>query len=189
MGLFDKGSKKPPHEADDFDSPVEQVALTPQKPPRPAAPPPPDPPLQAHYGIQQAIELMRLLPVDSNPELVCQVIKKTLESTQIKVHTIIEDASRKQKDIENRVQVLRQEIGDLEQEIARRRDEIKRLEDDHSETTRVKDHLVLAERLTEKGAPPAPPPPAQAHASEKDKEKGKAPAPPAPPDKGKAAAQ
>jgi hypothetical protein len=108
-----------------------------------------------NYGIEKAIELMRLLPAD-NVELVVQVVKKTLESLQIQVPSIIKDASRKQQDIEGRIDVLKKEIAELEGEISTRKTEISALETDHKETTSVKERLILAEKLTEerKGTSP-----------------------------------
>lgn len=101
------------------------------------------------YGINKAIELMRSLPAD-NVELVVQVVKHTLESTRIQISTIIEDASRKQGDIQGRIKVLQAEIAEYEQEIATRKEEIGKLEADYEETTTVKDRLVLAENLGKK---------------------------------------
>src|SRR5262249_11349314 len=109
------------------------------------------------YGINKAIELMRMLPSD-NMELVVRVVKTTLESTNIKVASIIKDASRKQGDLEARVAILKKEIVELETEIATRRKEISALEADHRETTTVKERLQLAEKLASGGsAPPEPP--------------------------------
>lgn len=171
MGLFDKRKKG----ADDFDSPVEKIDLS-----APAADPIPEP-RTAHteapddddhyaavarapepepeaepppYGINDAIQLMRALPQD-NVELVVQVVKRTLESTKVQVTAIIDDASRKQETIENRIGVLKREIADFEEEISTRRGEIDRLEADHAETTTVKERLQLAEKLG-KGASPPP---------------------------------
>jgi hypothetical protein len=99
------------------------------------------------YGIDDAISLMRTLPQD-NVELVVQVVKHTLESTKIDIATIIDDASGKVDRIESRVTVLRSAIADLEREIQTRRDEIDKLEADRRETTRVKERLLLAQKLT-----------------------------------------
>jgi hypothetical protein len=157
MGLFDKKVKKP---GDDFDSPVEQVSLTATPPaaPRTAAnaggeptqrtqaPPTPMDVDQPDFGINKAIELMRALPSE-NVELVVRVVKTTLESINIKVASIIKDATRKEGELEGRVGVLKKEIADLEAEIATRRKEIAGLEADHKETTMVKDRLILAEKL------------------------------------------
>jgi len=167
MGLFDKRKK-----GDDFDSPVENIDLSappaqpePQAIPAAAAPaerqieaePPPDEDYDAPaYGIDDAIQLMRALPGD-NVELVVQVVKRTLESTKVKVKTIIDDASRKQSDIEGRIDVLKKEITEYEQEIATRKEEIEKLEADHKETTLVKDRLQLAEKLTNSSSAPASP--------------------------------
>ncbi len=140
-------------EAGYFDSPTETVSLT-GPPPKGPPPPPPreEPPLTVDYGINAAIQLMRSLPVDQNPELVVTVIKTTLESLRVKVQDIIADASRKQADLEKRVDTLTKEIGDFEKEIAQRREEIARLEADHKETTSVKARLELAEKAQKAAA-------------------------------------
>jgi uncharacterized small protein (DUF1192 family) len=98
------------------------------------------------YGIDDAIQLMRTLPSE-NVELVVEVVKRTLESARVPVPAIIDDATHKQHEIETRIDTLKREIADFEQQIAARRDEIARLEADHAETTHVKDHLLLAEKL------------------------------------------
>jgi len=98
------------------------------------------------YGIDRAIELMRTLPSE-NIELVVQVVKFSLESVGIKLPMIIEDAIRRQKDIQGRIGVLRTEIADLEQEIKVRREEIERLDAEHRETSTVRERLELAESL------------------------------------------
>jgi hypothetical protein len=183
MGLFDK--KTPGKRKDDFDSPVEQVDLGAVAPPpsvtQPAAsapsivvdasasepapaarsvpaPAPSRPQVprdEPDYGIEKAIELMRTLP-QGNVELVVQVVKFTLESAQIKIGAIIDDASGRQDRIQSRISVLRAEIADLEQEIAQRKSEIGTLEADYSETTTVKERLQLAEQLTKAEAAARP---------------------------------
>ncbi|HTM21097.1 MAG TPA: hypothetical protein VL172_11330 [Kofleriaceae bacterium] len=173
MGLFDKRDKGGGKRRDDFDSPVESVDLNsaldePAAEPRssmsapapaPGAPAAAAPaaarkrapselePEAGAFGIDKAIQLMRTLPTD-NIELVVQVVKLTLESTRIKIATIIDDATRRQDDIQGRIKVLRDEIADFEKEIATRREEISGLEADFSETSTVKDRLQLAEKLS-----------------------------------------
>ena len=105
-----------------------------------------------HYGIEQAIQLMRALPMEQNPALVVAVIKTTLESLKVKVADIIQDAARKQKDLEDRVSNLKRAIADFEKEIETRREEIERLEADHKETTAVRGRLELAEKAQAPGA-------------------------------------
>ncbi len=167
-----------PADASDFDSPVESVSLS------AAAKPKRDDKTERaareaaeeaeralrDYGIEQAIALMRLLPHEANTELVVQVVKKTLESTNIRVPKIIEDATRKERDLDARVGQLEREIGELEREIQVREAEIERHQKDRAETTTVKERLQLAEQLAWAGQqgqppgggggsePPAPPP-------------------------------
>ncbi|MDB4967528.1 MAG: hypothetical protein JWN44_3217 [Myxococcales bacterium] len=105
-----------------------------------------------HYGIEQAITLMRALPMDQNPELVVAVIKTTLESLKVKVSDIIVDADKKTKDLEERVANLKRAIADFEKEIETRKEEIGRLEADHKETTGVRARLELAEKAQRAGA-------------------------------------
>src|SRR5215472_14363170 len=109
------------------------------------------------YTIEDAIRLMRTLPVDQNLELVVRVIKGTLESLNVRLPTIIEDATRKEQTIQERIAALHAAITDLEKEIAKRRDEIGTLEKDLAETKRVRQHLELAEGT--KASVPVPPVP------------------------------
>lgn len=114
------------------------------------------------YGIEEATELMRGLPED-HIELVALVVKRTLESTNVKVSTIIDDASQKQKRIDDRISLLKNEINKFEEEIALRKGEISTLENEGEEITTVKERLKLAEQLSIKesaekepqGTPPA----------------------------------
>ncbi len=174
MGLFDKRDTK--KKKDDFDSPVEKIDLSAPDPvemeaePPPAAEPQSAPAAQSAapassssdddddygdydsgFGIDKAIELMRTLPAD-NVELVVQVVKLTLELTKVKVRSIIDDATRKQEDIQGRIKVLKGEIEEFEKEISTRKEEITALEADFAETTTVKDRLQLAEKITRPGA-------------------------------------
>jgi hypothetical protein len=155
MGIFDRGGKKQPDRQqqqqpaeDDFhDSPVETVSLNNALAPAPApSAAPVEEDVRPSYGIENAIQLMRALPVDQNVELVVQVIKTTLESLKVKVSDIIADAERKEKDLQSRVSNLKQQIAEFEKEIQTRREEITRLEADHSETSSVKARLQLAEK-------------------------------------------
>jgi hypothetical protein len=181
-----KGDDKAPQQSDDeagyFDSPQETVSLSDPRPTRaapagaggaaapktatsatapsaaaPSASANVDDDVRPAYGINQAIELMRSLPADQNPELVVIVIKATLESLKVKVADIIADADRKTKDLEERVSNLKRAIADFEKEIETRKEEIGRLEADHSETSVVRQRLELAEKAQRaQQHPPAP---------------------------------
>ena len=158
-GMPPAGASPPPPSPAPQANPLASAPAAPAPAPPPARARMPEPePDVPNYGIDKAIELMRLLPAD-NVELVVQVVKKTLESLQIQVPSIIKDASRKQSDIEGRIDVLKKEIFELEAEISTRKTEINALETDHRETTSVKERLILAEKLTEerKGTSPGVP--------------------------------
>ncbi len=139
-------------EAGYFDSPTETVSLA--APVQKSAPSVTvqreEPRPTVDFGINAAIQLMRSLPLDQNPELVVTVIKTTLESLRVKVPDIIADATRKQADLERRVETLTKEISDYEREIQQRKDEIAKLEADLAETSSVKARLELAERGIDK---------------------------------------
>jgi hypothetical protein len=104
------------------------------------------------YSIQQAIELWRSLPEGSS-DLVGQVVKRTLESMNIRVETIVQDAVRKQVDLQGRINRLSKELLDLEHELTQRRSELLQLEAEYRETTMVKERLVQAERAEAPAAP------------------------------------
>ncbi|MEO6952862.1 MAG: hypothetical protein ABI321_13740 [Polyangia bacterium] len=128
-----------------FDSPSETVSLSAPAQKSEPAPVVREEQSNPEFGINAAIQLMRSLPIDKNPELVVTVIKTTLESLRVKVSDIIADATKKQAQLEGRVEMLTKEISDFEREILQRKEEIARLEADHLETTSVKERLELAE--------------------------------------------
>jgi septal ring factor EnvC (AmiA/AmiB activator) len=109
------------------------------------------------YGIAEAIQLLRGLPVDQNPELVVRVVRATLASLNVRLADIIEDATRKQKGTQERIASEHSKVADLEKQLADHRKEIGSLEADLKETTTVKDRLQMAEKVADKGvSPPTP---------------------------------
>ena len=97
------------------------------------------------YGIADAIQLMRSLPVDQNGELVIRVVRATLGSLNVRLPQIIEDAARKQKVTQERITGIHAQIANLEKQLEAHRNEIKTLEADLKETTEVKERLQTAE--------------------------------------------
>jgi len=97
------------------------------------------------YGIQDAIELMRQLP-DVNTDIVIGVVIKTLESANIQVDEIIEDAQTRETRIESRSVELIKNIEQLEEQIAGLTEEITHLNTDFEETSKVKNLLVASLR-------------------------------------------
>jgi len=98
------------------------------------------------YGIAEAIQLLRGLPVDQNPELVVRVVRATLASLNVKLGDIIEDASKKQKTTQERITSEHAKVAELEKQLADHRKEIAALEADLKETTKVKERLQSAEK-------------------------------------------
>jgi len=101
------------------------------------------PPLK--YGIAEAIQLMRSLPGDQNAELVVRVVRATLASLDVRLPEIIEDATRKQKAVHQRISEVHAKNAELEKQLEAHRKEIAALEADLKETTDVKERLQLAE--------------------------------------------
>jgi DNA repair exonuclease SbcCD ATPase subunit len=102
------------------------------------------------YGIAETTLLMRTLPVDQNVELVVRVVRSTLESMNVQLPEIIEDAAAKEKDLQARMATLNSEIAEFTKQIDGRKQEIARLEEELSETTTVKERLQLAQKLAGK---------------------------------------
>jgi TolA-binding protein len=124
------------------------------------------------YGIAETTLLMRTLPVDQNVELVVRVVRSTLESMNVQLPEIIEDAVVREKELQARMATLNGEIAEFTKQIDGRRQEIARLDEELSETTTVKERLLLAQKLA--GRPAA----ANANANAKFNGKESAPVPP-----------
>ena len=108
--------------------------------PAPAAPPP------LRFGIDRAIQLMRNLPTEQNPELVAMVITTTLASLEMNVSEIIEDARARQADLAARIDTIKAKNDALEKEIEVGVDEIVKLEATLAETMSVKERLEAAHK-------------------------------------------
>jgi hypothetical protein len=114
-----------------------------------AAPAPP-----RRFGIDRAIQLMRALPTEQNPELVAMVITSTLESVDLDVAEIIADARTRQADLEARIGTIKAKNAALEKEIELGVDEIVKLEATLAETVSVKERLELAHNHQAAHKPP-----------------------------------
>jgi hypothetical protein len=174
MGLFDwlKGEEEQGSAEPSLDeAPARPSAAAPARPST-AAPTQPKPAETAkaaprrdtkaedmpEFGIQKAIELMRDLP-QQNIELVVQVVKKTLESMQVDVVSIIEDAKTRQAKIQGRIKDLEEEIAELREEIAAREGEIAALKTDFAETRQVRERLEMAQKSASPARPDVVAPP------------------------------
>lgn len=167
----------PKAEGKDKVAPPPDTVKKPSKPPRAASTPPPPPnvsmtptgpqlpgvliePTPARrsqpppaetimrYGIEDAIKLMRSLPVEENENLVVRVMKTTLESLKVRIGEIIDDAVKRQEVLGKKVADYKAQIVSFEREIEARRHEIHRLEEELGEVTRVKERLQAAETMS-----------------------------------------
>jgi len=105
------------------------------------------------FGIDRAIQLMRSLPTEQNPELVAMVITTTLASVEMNVSEIIEDARTRQADLETKIAGIKAKNSALEKEIEAGVDEIVKLEATLAETLSVKERLELAHNHQPKAKP------------------------------------
>jgi len=103
------------------------------------------PPSSKLYGIDRAIELMRSLRAERDPELVATVIRTTLESVDTKVADIIEEARSRQAELEARIAVIKARNSALEKQIELGVDEIVELEASVAEIVSVTERLDLAQ--------------------------------------------
>lgn len=116
-------------------------------------------PQQSAYGIDHLVRLMRELP-SGNVELVVRVLKKTLESVSISVPGLIQQASQRETELEERMAGHRRAIAALEDEIASKKRAIEELEAGYKEVMVVRERLNLALKLEQEsqvkvtGAPP-----------------------------------
>jgi hypothetical protein len=123
-----------------------------QPPPLPA--PTAAPAKSGQYGIVDVIRLLRSLPVDQHGDLVVRVIRSTLESVNVHVSDLVEDATRHQQKLAERVAGLQSQIMDLSKQIETHRNEVARLEAELAETTTAKERLHHADQAAAR--PPVP---------------------------------
>jgi hypothetical protein len=109
------------------------------------------------FGIDRAIQLMRSVPTEQNPELVAMVIASTLESLDMNVSDIIEDANARAVELEARIGSIKARNSELEKEIERGVDEIVKLEASLAEAMSVKDRIQQARDHQAKRKAPAGP--------------------------------
>jgi len=81
--------------------------------------------LNNSYGIDQVIALMRDLPADTNNcNIVVSTVTKTLESANIDVFKIVDDARQKETALGVKINELNNEIDALKTQIAEKKEQI-----------------------------------------------------------------
>jgi cell division protein FtsB len=110
--------------------------------------------LNRKYGIDHAVALMRDLP-NENSSVIVAVVTKTLESANINVANIIDDARAKEAALQTQIKQLNDEIGALEARIAEKKDQISVSTAIQQETCKVRELLEKAEKPGAAQAPSA----------------------------------
>ncbi len=93
------------------------------------------------YTIEQALQLMKGLPVDMNQELVIQVMKASLESAGVSIQDLVGSAAHRQEEITAEIMKLQSEISALHEAIEMKTKQAA----GHNET--LGDIVALVERL------------------------------------------
>lgn len=106
------------------------------------------------YGIDDAIQLMRTLPVNQQPDLVLLVVRNTLASMNVDLRQVIDSGTNKQERLSANLAKVSAAIAELEGEINARRQELARIEADLAETSAVKERLEVAARWAEAAQQP-----------------------------------
>jgi hypothetical protein len=101
------------------------------------------------YGIDDAIQLMRTLPVQQQPDLVLLVVRNTLASMHVDLRHVIDSGSAKQERLRTAIAKISAAITELESEIGARRQELAQVEADLNETNAVKERLEMAAHWAE----------------------------------------
>lgn len=100
--------------------------------------------LNQKYGIDHAVALMRDLP-NENSSVIVSVVTRTLESANINVVNIIEDAKNKEAALQAQIQQMNEEIAALEAQIAEKKEQINVSSAVLEETCKVRELLEKAD--------------------------------------------
>ena len=114
------------------------------------------PVVEHHFGIDEAIQLMRSLPADPNSALVVRVVRVTLGAVNVSVEEIVADAARKEGRIKDSISALEAKIVELEGQLGALRREIRPHQADLKETINVRERLHLADQYQGPKPPPMP---------------------------------
>jgi hypothetical protein len=123
-------------------APIQSVAPpapAPAPPPQPPAPPPPP-----QFGIEQAMALMRALPLDEDPDLVLKVVRKTLRSTGVSVEELVASTRKREMDLTDSITRDHDAIAQLERDIVARKAHIEELVAQREETESLRKRLQEA---------------------------------------------
>lgn len=139
MGLFSRQDRSSNNDDLDLELPTHEDFHQPlvDEPNPKVHPQPAQTVSSGRYGIDDAIELLRQLP-ESEDHQTMSVICKTLESAQIRMSDLLQDARQKEQKLKQQHKGLEQDIEQLQAKIDDRRKQLKQLSESLEEVTRIK---------------------------------------------------
>jgi hypothetical protein len=96
------------------------------------------------FGIDDAVLLMRTLPLDQQPELVVQVVKNTLASMNVSLKDTLRDGVAKHDAISTKIAGLKASIAELEEQIRLKSEQVLADEAELRELDHVVERLEAA---------------------------------------------
>lgn len=105
--------------------------------------PEPAKPAPRTFGVENAIALMKKLPLDDEPELVLRVVRKTLMSIGVSIDEVVSSAKKREDELAGDIGEERRTIEELEREIAQRKKTI------DAKLTQMKETHDVRSRLQE----------------------------------------
>jgi len=156
MGFWDWLTGKPKSVPQMPSATVRPADIVPALPPAP--PSAPAAPKAPQFDVEKAIELMRKLPLDDDPELVLRIVRKTLRSIGVSIEDVIRSARGRESALAKDIENDRTTIADLERGIAERRANIEKSTAHLAETRKVRESLQDAVASESKVGPLMPPP-------------------------------
>jgi hypothetical protein len=85
---------------------------------------------QVQYGVDQALSLMKQVPLEGlNEKLIVSVIRRTLESMGVNIPTLLQASAERQDDITQHIVGLQSEIASMNQAIEEKRSQVNQLQD------------------------------------------------------------
>ena len=101
------------------------------------------------YGIDEAIQLMRTLPLDQHPDLIVLVVKNTLASMNVSLKDTLRDAATRHEGVSGRITELRSNIAELEEQIRVKKELVAAAETELAELDHVAERLEAAVSMHE----------------------------------------
>ena len=110
--------------------------------------PPPSPstePARPAYTIDDAIRLMRSLPLEENEDVVVRVVRSVWATMRVSVQDMVRDADVKTEKLKGKLEALTAELEVFEAKVATHREQIHGLQAELRETVSTRERLEVPE--------------------------------------------